>query len=69
VDKGQIIITGVSTGIGHAIAKAALAEGYYVQGIGRNEPVDLRGKGRWSYFHADFTRPEVIDTIPFMTLN
>lgn len=67
MDKGQIIITGVSTGIGHAIAKAALAEGYYVQGIGRNEPVDLRGKGRWSYFHADFTRPEVIDTIPFMT--
>lgn len=65
--KGQIIVTGVSTGIGHAIASKALAEGYYVQGIGRNEPLDLRGQGKWSFFQADLTRPEAVDTIPFMT--
>lgn len=69
MSKAQIIITGVSSGIGHAIAKAALDMDYKVQGIGRNEPVDLIGRAGWSYFHADLSRPEVVDTIPFMHPN
>ena len=47
--KGNIIITGVSSGIGRAIARAALSEGYVVQGIGRTAPSGMENNSKWRF--------------------
>lgn len=65
--KGQIIITGVSTGIGHAIAKAALASGFQVQGIGRRAPADLNESSGWSFVQANLTQEKEVESVPFLT--
>lgn len=63
--KGTLIITGVSSGIGLAIAQAGLAQGYAVQGVGRNEPSSLTGKSDWSFTRADMTKGSDVDQVPF----
>jgi NAD(P)-dependent dehydrogenase (short-subunit alcohol dehydrogenase family) len=63
--KGTLIITGVSSGIGLAIAEAALEAGYRVQGVGRNEPTGLSDKGAWTFTKADMTRGEDVDAVEF----
>ena len=44
---GRLIITGVSSGIGKALAEEALAAGWEVDGIGRNscEAIDRHENG------------------------
>ena len=53
--KGNIIITGVSSGIGRAIARAALSEGYVVQGIGRTAPSGMENNSKWRFTACDLT--------------
>ncbi len=66
-DKGNIIITGVSSGIGLAIAKAALENGYVVQGVGRNAPEALEGADCWSFSACDLTDLAAVDALKFQT--
>lgn len=61
----NIIITGVSSGIGLAIARAALAQGYTVQGVGRNAPEALNGKENWTFTTCDLTEISAIDALEF----
>ena len=63
--KGQIIITGVSSGIGLAIAKLALETGFSVQGIGRNEPKELTSNPCWFFTTADLSQENEVEDIPF----
>ncbi|MEC8459252.1 MAG: SDR family NAD(P)-dependent oxidoreductase [Bacteroidota bacterium] len=63
MNKGNIIITGVSSGIGHAIASAALSEGYHVQGIGRTAPSDLENVSNWRFTACDLTNLKSIDNL------
>jgi benzil reductase ((S)-benzoin forming) len=63
VHKGNIIITGVSSGIGHAIAQAALAEGYFVQGIGRTAPSDMEHASNWKFTACDLTDLKSVDEL------
>ena len=65
--KGHIIITGVSSGIGLAIAKAALENGYAVQGVGRNAPSELEGAEHWSFSACDLTDLAAVDALKFQT--
>jgi short-subunit dehydrogenase len=65
---GQLIITGVSSGIGLALAKEGIKRDWFVQGIGRDEPKELFGKERWSFVQADLSREESVETLPFMRL-
>jgi benzil reductase ((S)-benzoin forming) len=53
------IVTGVSRGLGEALAVAMLARGFAVVGVGRTESVKLKGK---HYQHAacDLARPALI---------
>ena len=61
--KGNIIITGVSSGIGLSIAQAALSEGYFVQGIGRNAPSRFEDNSNWHFSHCDLTELSTIDNL------
>jgi len=63
--KGQIIITGVSSGIGLAIAKLALETGFSVQGIGRNEPKELTSNPYWFFTTADLSQENEVEDILF----
>jgi len=63
VHKGNIIITGVSSGIGRAIARAALSEGYVVQGIGRTAPSGLENNSKWRFTACDLTDLKSIDEL------
>ena len=61
----HIIITGVSSGIGLAIARAALAKGYVVQGVGRNSPNELDGQENWTFTPCDLTDLAAVDGLEF----
>lgn len=61
----HIIITGVSSGIGLAIAKAALEKGHSVQGVGRNAPALLAGVDRWSFTACDLTDLTAVEQLKF----
>ena len=63
--KGQIIITGVSSGIGLAIARLALETGFSVQGIGRNEPKELTSNPYWAFTTADLSQENEVENIQF----
>jgi len=61
----HIIITGVSSGIGLAIAREALAKGFVVQGVGRNSPNELKGQQNWTFTPCDLTDLAAVDRLEF----
>ena len=61
----HIIITGVSSGIGLAIARAALAKGYVVQGVGRHSPNELDGQENWTFTPCDLTELAAVEGFEF----
>ena len=54
-EQRRMIITGVSSGIGLAIATEALRLGWYVDGIGRNAPALLTEHTRGSFTTCDLS--------------
>ncbi|MET7905492.1 SDR family NAD(P)-dependent oxidoreductase [Streptomyces sp. NPDC005355] len=52
------MVTGVSSGIGAAIATRLLAEGWRITGISRTAPPHESGRLRW--IPADLARPETL---------
>ena len=67
--KGQIIITGVSSGIGLAIAKLALETGFSVQGIGRNEPKELTSNPYWFFTTADLSQENEVEDLSLIHIS
>ncbi len=61
---GRLIITGVSSGIGKALAEEALAAGWEVDGIGRNscEAIDRHENG--TFFQSDLSTTNGVETVP-----
>lgn len=53
------IVTGVSRGLGEALAVALLAKGFAVLGVGRTASAKLKGK-RFRHAACDFARPALI---------
>jgi NAD(P)-dependent dehydrogenase (short-subunit alcohol dehydrogenase family) len=45
----KVFLTGVHTGLGHALAHRCLARGAEVWGLSRSEPQDLAGRDGWSF--------------------
>ena len=54
-----VLITGVSRGLGHALAEAYLVEGWTVYGLSRQTPSDLVDRGL-RFVAADFQHPEAL---------
>lgn len=63
---GRLIITGVSSGIGKALAEAALQAGYEVLGVGRRCCDAIEGHTRGQFFQADLTDPTAVEAIPLL---
>lgn len=63
--QGTLIITGVSSGIGLALAKEAMEQGWHVQGVSRTEPPkEILSNTLFTFIKGDLTRPEFIETFP-----
>ena len=45
----KVFLTGVHTGLGHALARGCLDRGAQVWGISRSEPEDLAGRVGWNF--------------------
>lgn len=60
---GHMIVTGVSSGIGLAIAEAAVKKGYTVQGIGRSAPRELESAENWNFSRCDLTDRSAVDAV------
>jgi NAD(P)-dependent dehydrogenase (short-subunit alcohol dehydrogenase family) len=58
--KRTTLITGVSSGIGHAVAQAYLSSGATVYGLSRREPAELLKNKRLRFAPVDFTRHDSI---------
>ncbi|MEY2963439.1 MAG: hypothetical protein RL754_700 [Bacteroidota bacterium] len=65
--RGQFIITGVSTGIGYALAQAALQAGWAVQGVGRHSPEGLLEHPEMTFTKADLMDPMACEKVEFKT--
>src|SRR5258706_1157170 len=52
----NVFITGVSSGLGLALAKAYLASGVHVYGISRREPKELTGRPDFHFASVDLSR-------------
>jgi len=63
---GRLIITGVSSGIGKALAEAALEAGYDVLGVGRHSCDAIERHARGLFFHADLTDSTAVEAIPLL---
>ena len=63
---GRLIITGVSSGIGKALAEAALEAGYEVLGVGRRCCDAIESHTRGQFFQADLTDPTAVEAIPLL---
>lgn len=59
----SVLITGVSAGIGHALAKLYLARGFRVCGISRRAPEDLIGHPDMIFVPYDLTRFEGVAAV------
>ena len=57
----KIFISGVSTGLGHALARTALQEGHSVYGISRRQPEDILSHPRFHFANCDLA---TLETIP-----
>ncbi len=62
--RKRMIVTGVSSGIGRAIAAEALRLGWYVEGIGRNAPTELI-----EHSHGSFTICDLSDRVALKKLS
>jgi len=64
MSAGRLIITGVSSGIGKALAEAALALGWEVDGIGRHscDAIDRHENG--TFFQSDLSTIEGVELVP-----
>lgn len=58
-DINAAIVTGVSRGLGEALAVALLARGFEVLGIGRVSSMKLRGE-RYHFAECDLSKPSLI---------
>lgn len=58
----SVFITGVSSGIGHALAKAYLDKGASVYGISRSIPYDLIEDPAFHFIHIDLSDLKTIST-------
>lgn len=59
-DKRTIFITGVSSGIGHAVAERYLSSGHRVYGISRRKPEDLTGREGFRFVNVDLAKHHLI---------
>lgn len=66
-DRRRMIITGVSSGIGLAIAAEALRLGWYVDGIGRNAPALLTQHARGSFTVCDLSNRVAVQDLSLAT--
>mgnify|MGYP003342004061 CR=1 FL=1 len=64
---GRLIITGVSSGIGKALAEAALEAGYEVLGVGRRSCDAIESHARGQFFQANLTDPIAVEAIPLLS--
>jgi NAD(P)-dependent dehydrogenase (short-subunit alcohol dehydrogenase family) len=60
-DSPAVLITGVSSGLGHALASRYLDEGWLVFGISRRVPEDLRSRLGFRFASADLTVEDQVD--------
>src|SRR5437660_12479515 len=58
-DINAAIVTGVSRGLGEALAAALLARGFEVLGVGRVSSMKLRGE-RYRFAECDLSKPSLI---------
>jgi len=56
----SFLITGVSSGLGHGLAKACLDRGTKVYGLSRRTPPDLSGRPGFVFASMDLTRFEAV---------
>ncbi len=56
----NIFITGVSSGLGLALAEACLASGARVYGLSRRSPAALAGREGFQFTSVDLSRPEQV---------
>jgi alcohol dehydrogenase len=56
----RVLLTGVHTGLGHALALRFLDEGARVWAVSRKPPRDLEGHQRWRFASLDLGRPAEI---------
>ncbi len=65
--EGVAIVTGVSTGIGNAIATSLLRQGVSVCGLGRSKPkeglLDHESAGKFTFHNLDLRSPKEIDAV------
>ena len=66
-DRRRMIITGVSSGIGLAIAAEALRLGWYVDGIGRNAPALLTQHARGFFTVCDLSNIVAVQDLSLAT--
>lgn len=55
--RAQVVVTGASSGIGHAIARALLDGGWRVCGLSRSAPTDLAAHPAWRHVAVDLGDP------------
>ena len=63
----RMIVTGVSSGIGVAIAAEALRLGWHVEGIGRNVPALLTAHPRGSFTSCDLSDRTALNDLTLTT--
>ena len=60
MNERQVLITGVSRGLGLGLLRAHLEDGWHVLGVGRSEPPETGSRQRFSFLELDLSRPERI---------
>jgi NAD(P)-dependent dehydrogenase (short-subunit alcohol dehydrogenase family) len=60
MESEDILITGVHTGLGHALARQLLASGARVRAVSRQLPADLEGQANLRFAPLDLRRLEAI---------
>src|SRR5687768_12652266 len=58
----NVLITGVSSGIGLGLAREYLAQGVQVFGLSRREPTEFAGKESFRFESADLRKSEEAET-------
>lgn len=61
--SGNVLITGVSSGIGWGLAHEYLTKGFQVFGISRREPKDLVGQKRFHFESVDLSQSNTVPEV------